>query len=110
MGSGCARVSRTFHPCFLAVAMTERRLEESKAPCIERKPPEIFWRQLPIRRSRSAALLGERRSRVGEESQAPFLVLPEPEPEVVTNASLFSSALSALERRNIFVTELAKSG
>ena len=83
--------------------MTERRLAKSQAPCIERKPPEIFWRSLPIRRSRSASLLENGVRRSVRKRQAPFLVLLEPEREVVTDASLFSSALSGLERRHLFV-------
>ena len=42
MGSGCARVSRTFQPCFQAVAMTERRLAKSQAPFY--RIGDLLWR------------------------------------------------------------------
>ena len=45
-----------FQPCFLAVVMALRRVAKSWAPFGERNPPEIFWRNFPIRPSRSASL------------------------------------------------------
>src|SRR5208283_1743693 len=51
------RASRIFQPCFLAVAMNERRTAKSVAPSSERKPPEIFCRSFIMRPSRSASLL-----------------------------------------------------
>src|SRR3954471_14666751 len=56
--SGLAfRVCRMSHPCFLAVDSSERITANSIAPSMERKPPEIFWRNFIIRPSRSARLL-----------------------------------------------------
>ena len=47
------RVWRIFQPCFLAVAMTERRQAKVRAPARVRKPPEIFILTFIILRSRS---------------------------------------------------------
>ena len=46
-----------FQPCFLAVAMTDRRRAKVRAPSRVRKPPEIFVLTFVILRSRSASLL-----------------------------------------------------
>ena len=45
-----------FQPCFPAVEIALRRMEKFSAPFPDRKPPEIVWRSLIIRRSRSASL------------------------------------------------------
>src|SRR4051812_16876450 len=56
--SGLAfRVCRISQPCFLAVDSNERITARSIARSMERKPPEIFWRNFIIRPSRSARLL-----------------------------------------------------
>src|SRR3954466_10272449 len=56
--SGLAfRVCRISQPCFRAVDSSERITAKSIAPSMERKPPEIFWRNFIIRPSRSARLL-----------------------------------------------------
>ena len=48
-------------------------------------------------------VIRERRLRVGEEAQASLLVRLEPQREVVTDTSLFSSAFSAPELGHLFV-------
>src|SRR4029077_17844027 len=50
-------VCRRSHPCFLAVARSERITPKSFAPYSERKPPELFCRNFIIRPSCSAWLL-----------------------------------------------------
>src|ERR1700722_11100044 len=46
--------SMMFQSCFLAVETKERISAKSIAPCIDRKPPEIFCRSFIMRPSRSA--------------------------------------------------------
>src|ERR1700722_8291911 len=48
------RASMMFQFCFLAVETKERISAKSIAPCIDRKPPEIFCRSFIMRPSRSA--------------------------------------------------------
>src|SRR6266436_9689311 len=55
--SGCMRVARISHPCFLAVEMAARMSAKSSAAASERNPPEIFCRSFIMRTSRSAWLL-----------------------------------------------------
>ena len=45
-----------FQPCFLAVVMRLRKIAKSSAPCWDLNPPDIFWRNFIIRKSRSASL------------------------------------------------------
>ena len=57
IGSGwVSALSRTLQTCSRAVTMMARRTPKSQAPWV-RKRPEIFFRSLVIRRSRSASLL-----------------------------------------------------
>ena len=86
-----------FQPRLRAMAMTARRMAVFEASCSERKPPEVFWRSLAIRRSRAASLLVNRVRRSVRKHRHPSFVLLVAERDVVTDAAFLSSAPGGLE-------------
>src|ERR1700733_14644170 len=79
------RVWRIFQPCFLAVAMTERRQAKVRAPARVRKPPEIFILTFIILRS-LGLVVGERDGEIIEEAQHVGFELVQPDQEIMSRA------------------------